>query len=83
MLQNQIVWILDCKDIQHTPFVQHVVECGYNSIGVVKNSNHLKEKQLRCIQCNEDLPAYLDAVKSNHKQQHITEICDGKTSRQH
>ncbi len=76
MLHNLMVWVLDCIKPQHTPLVHHIVNCGYHSIGVVKNSNRLKVKQLRCMKCNENLPAYLDSNKSNHKQQYITEMYD-------
>lgn len=76
MLHNLMVWVLDCIKPQHTPLVHHIVNCGYNSIGMVKNSKTPSRVQLRCMKCNEDLPAYLDSNKSNHKQQYITEMYD-------
>ena len=82
MLHNLMVWILDCVNPQHTPLWYTIVNCGYHSIGVVKNSNRLKVKQLRCMKCNE-ITAFLDSNKSDHKQQYITEMYHGETCRQH
>lgn len=79
MLHNLMVWVLDCIKPQHTPLVHHIVNCGYNSIGMVKNSKTPSRVQLRCMKCNEDLPAYLDSNKSNHKQQYITEMYDERS----
>ena len=76
MLHNLMVWVLDCIKPQHTPLVHHIVNCGYNSIGMVKNSKTPSRVQLRCMKCNKDLPAFLDSNKSNHKQQYITEMYD-------
>lgn len=79
MLHNLMVWVLDCIKPQHTPLVHHIVNCGYNSIGMVKNSKRSTSVQLRCMNCNEDLPAFLDSNKSNHKQQYITEMYDERS----
>lgn len=79
MLHNLMVWVLDCIKPQHTPLVHHIVNCGYNSIGMVKNSKTPSRVQLRCMKCNEDLPAFLDSNKSNHKQQYITEMYDERS----
>ena len=76
MLHNLMVWVLDCIKPQHTPLVHHIVNCGYNSIGMVKNSKTPSRVQLRCMKCNKDLPAFLDSNKSDHKQQYITEMYD-------
>ena len=76
MLHNLMVWVLDCIKPQHPPLVHHIVNCGYNSIGMVKNSKTAYRVQLRCMKCNEDLPAFLDSNKSDHKQQYITEMYD-------
>ncbi len=79
MLHNLMVWVLDCIKPQHTPLVHHIVNCGYNSIGMVKNSKTPSRVQLRCMKCNKDLPAFLDSNKSNHKQQYITEMYDERS----
>lgn len=74
MFRDLMIWIFDTPQQQHTPLVHHIVNCGYNSIGFAKNSRTKSQIKLRCLKCNEDIPAYLDSNKSDHKQQYITEM---------